>query len=74
MAKPNSRTTKIRNWLAVWIQPFPDMGEAWCLGCKLNQDKTLVIPLQGMQIHMARHAPKDRIRILTSKMAYARRS
>lgn len=56
MAKPNSLTTHIRRALASMLEPRPDIGEAWCIGCRLNQDKTAVIPVDGIVNHTEFHA------------------
>lgn len=55
MPKPNSLTTKLRQTLARRIEPWPDPNEAWCMNCKLNGGRTLVLPATGLSQHNAKH-------------------
>jgi hypothetical protein len=52
---PNSRLGRARIWLASWLDPNPDAGETWCMGCSFNDGQTLVLPADGMHKHAARH-------------------
>jgi hypothetical protein len=55
MAKPNSRTTRLRRFLVAILDPKPDPGEAWCLGCYLNGGQTRVLTADGTKAHAAEH-------------------
>ena len=53
MADPDSRLTGFRRWLAAVIEPRPDPGEAWCIGCALNGGRTLVVSADEFRDHAA---------------------
>jgi hypothetical protein len=58
VSRPNSRTTRLRRWLAAWLEPMPDAGESWCLDCYLNDGKTKVLSADGTRAHAAEHAAR----------------
>lgn len=39
----------------VLIEPGPDAGEAWCVDCRLNEEKTLLIPANSARRHAEKH-------------------
>lgn len=53
--RPDSRWTQFRRRLAKRIEPGPPMGEAWCIGCPLNDGRTLIFPYEGATDHLERH-------------------
>lgn len=55
MANPNSLSTRIRFYLARWLDPYPDRGEAWCMECALNEGRTLILNADGHADHVERH-------------------
>jgi hypothetical protein len=55
MPNPNSPLTRLRFWLAQRIDPTPDKGEGWCVGCALNGGKTLVLNAAGHKEHAREH-------------------
>lgn len=55
MAQPNSLLTAVRYRLAQWLDPYPDRGEAWCIGCALNNGKTVVVNAAGHLNHVKQH-------------------
>jgi hypothetical protein len=52
---PNSLLTRIRFRLAQWITPLPAAGEGWCIGCALNQGRTLVLSPDNVRAHAQKH-------------------
>lgn len=68
MARPNSKTTRIRNWLVKLIEAHPDMGEAWCVNCKLNAGNTQILPQNSIKHHVRQHYRLDYVVIRTCKM------
>jgi hypothetical protein len=61
MRKPNSKTTRLREWIAYTIDPMPPMGEAWCMKCSINGGKTAVISAAGLTLHVKAHTPGETI-------------
>lgn len=59
MASPTSWLTRVRMVLARWVEPKPDPGEAWCIGCSLNSGRTAVVSAAGHQEHAQVHAAGD---------------
>lgn len=59
MANPYSKLTWLRFHLAHWLDPYPDRGEAWCIGCVLNGGRTLVLNADGHTDHMRAHRNPD---------------
>lgn len=59
VANPRSWLTRARLRLARWVEPDPDPGEAWCLGCVLNGGVTAVLPADGHERHAELHAGQD---------------
>lgn len=55
MANPHSLLTLVRFRLVKWLDPYPDKGEAWCIDCELNGDRTLILPASGHHNHMEKH-------------------
>ena len=55
MANPNSVLTRARFVLAQWLDPYPDRGEAWCMGCELNGGRTVVLNANGHTAHAEQH-------------------
>lgn len=55
MADPRRRLTRFRWWLARRIEPQPDPGEAWCIGCTLNNGRLLILSVDGTEAHLEEH-------------------
>jgi hypothetical protein len=66
MANPNSPLTKIRFILAQKLDPYPDRGEAWCMGCALNDGRTLILNAAGHVDHVEKHRDESTGRTATS--------
>lgn len=58
MADPNSLITRFRIIIADLINPYPDVGEAWCVGCSINEDRTIVLSVEGIQKHVEDHVSR----------------
>lgn len=67
MTRPNSRTTRLRTWLARKIEPWPPAHEAWCQDCILNGGRTLVIGPGGFEAHSLRHQSAGRQHVMRMK-------
>lgn len=63
MANPNSLLTKIRFRLVRWLDASPDVGEAWCIDCGLNNGRTLIVPAPGHSRHVGLHRDQENISI-----------
>ena len=65
MADPDSPLTRLRRSLARAIEPGPDPGEAWCVGCALNGGRTLIVSADGFRDHAGEHRelPGELVRI-----------
>lgn len=59
MANPNSLLTRLRRYAVTRLQPAPDPGEAWCVGCTLNGGRTLIISADGFRDHSAEHTNSE---------------
>jgi len=59
MSNPNSPLTWTRFLLARWLDPYPDKGEAWCIGCELNGGRTLILNAAGHVDHIKKHREQD---------------
>lgn len=59
MRKPDSLIARIRRKIAGIIEPCPDIGEAWCIGCKLRDGKTAIFPVDAVGVHLAVHNQAD---------------
>jgi hypothetical protein len=46
---------KFRLWLVKKIDPWPDKGEGWCIGCSLSGGRTLVLSEGGARSHIEQH-------------------
>jgi hypothetical protein len=55
MARPDTLLTRCRRRLAALIEPGPDQGEMWCLGCALNDGRTRILPADSYQRHALEH-------------------
>ena len=55
MARPDSLTTRLRILIARRLEPMPDPGEAWCVGCSMNDGRTLVVSVNGIWDHAKKH-------------------
>lgn len=66
MANPNSILTKIRFHLAQWLDPHPDAGEAWCVGCQINGGRTVVLNANGHREHVHAHRDESGTKTATS--------
>jgi hypothetical protein len=55
MRDPNSPLIRLRVWIVKRIDPYPDPGESWCLGCALNRGRTLVLALGSITSHVQQH-------------------
>ena len=55
MANPNTVLTRIRLRLVRWLDPFPDQGEAWCIGCVMNDGRTVILSASGHLPHVEKH-------------------
>lgn len=69
MPDPNSWLTKFRFAVVKLIEPGPELGEAWCIDCSLNDGLTLVIEVDGTQLHARSHVQrgnKEAIRMISS--------
>ena len=66
MNKHNSLLTKIRLALVKILDPYPDPGEAWCMNCSFNKNKTIVLTIDSYQNHLEIHSktnPKEIVSI-----------
>ena len=55
MTDPNSPLARLRLRIAKKIKPSPDPGEGWCIGCDLNEGRTMVISATGTRDHAQLH-------------------
>jgi hypothetical protein len=55
MRDPNSPLTRLRIWIARRADPYPDPGEAWCVGCTRNKGRTLILALGDIPSHVQQH-------------------
>lgn len=55
MPDPNTPLTRIRLSLVRWLDPHPDQGEAWCMGCVMNHGRTLIMNASGHLQHVEKH-------------------
>lgn len=55
MTDPNSPLTRLRWWIVRRVQPSPDPGEAWCVGCCLKGGRTIVVSADGHKEHAYLH-------------------
>ena len=55
MANPNTLLVKVRLRLVRWLDPFPDQGEAWCMGCVMNNGRTVIMNADGHLHHVEQH-------------------
>lgn len=70
MANPRSVLTRVRLWLVRWLEPEPDPGEAWCVGCSLNGGATIVVPADGHRVHSQFHADEDGDQVVTMRVTW----
>jgi len=70
---PDSRLTRLRRRLARAVEPGPDKGEAWCIGCSLSQGHTIVVSADGSQDHVQLHRGQDPAGHIMIKTAWAAR-
>jgi hypothetical protein len=61
MAKANSLTTRVRQWLSNVIDPMPPWGEAWCMNCSLVEGRTAVVNSDGLRNHVLQHKPGENL-------------
>lgn len=66
MANPHSVITRARLALAQWLDPHPDPGEAWCMGCKINGGRTVVLNAHGHREHVYAHRDESSGKTATS--------
>lgn len=72
MARPTSRLTRFRFWLATRIDAYPGMNEAWCVNCTLNGHRTMVLGADAVFTHADRHVaetPGEVLRIKSKSTA-----
>lgn len=67
MARANSAATRVRQWVIRKIEPFPDLGEAWCIDCRLNGGKTQIFPENSMRSHVMKHQSTDFVKVVASQ-------
>jgi hypothetical protein len=53
--KPDSLMARARRHVARLLEPRPDPGEAWCIACRLNGGRTLVLSADGHSVHTEEH-------------------
>jgi hypothetical protein len=70
VANPRSRLTRARLLVARWLEPEPDPGEAWCMGCSLNGGVTVVLPADGHRRHAQAHADADGDHIVAIRVTW----
>jgi hypothetical protein len=66
MRRHRSFIIKARLALAKIIDPFPDIGEAWCVNCSLNNGKTLLMSSDSVIKHTDKHVevnPNEELRL-----------
>jgi hypothetical protein len=56
MAKPNSKTTWVRNFLVGMLTPYPKFGFAWCIDCVYNDGKTWEMFESVIKRHVEAHS------------------
>jgi hypothetical protein len=66
MAKPNSWLTRIRRKLADKLDPMPDKGEGWCVGCSLNNGRTIVTNADGLENHVGLHPDREYVKVVAN--------
>ena len=55
MSRPNSLATRVRQRLVAWLEPMPDVNEAWCVNCALNGGRTVIVPSRAARAHVEQH-------------------
>jgi hypothetical protein len=65
MAKPNSITTVIRQFLADRIMPMPKPGLSWCVNCRFNGGMTWEMLDRVIADHVKTHGPGETVHIVS---------
>lgn len=65
MVRPDSLTARAARRLVHWIERrvWPPPGEAWCIGCPRNGGRTLIIPADAVDHHLAQHPDGEWVRL-----------
>lgn len=52
---PNTWLTRLRFLLVTILEPKPPLGEGWCVNCSMNEFRTFVFPVEGVEFHTRQH-------------------